>query len=71
MVGAMTVIEPPPLEGGEVWSTGALLALLAPLGQLAGSWILPSARASAPALRRLDSWLLAAPAFLVLLWIVA
>lgn len=71
MTAAMSIIEPPPLEGNQVWLVGLTLGLLAPLGQLAASWVLPSARASAPALRRLDTWLLAAPVFMVLLWIIA
>lgn len=71
MVAAMSILEPPPLAGGEVWTVGLVLAVLAPVGQLAGSWMLPTARASAPALRRIDTWLLAAPVFMVLLWIVA
>lgn len=40
---------------------GILVAVLAPLGQVAGSAILPHARSFAPALRRIDSLLLAAP----------
>ena len=46
------------------------MAIVCPMGQLLGSWILPSARAKAPALRRLDAWLVTAPLFLVCLWII-
>jgi hypothetical protein len=46
---------------GEAWLFGGLMVLLAPLGQLLASALLPSAKAPASALRRLDSLLLAAP----------
>jgi len=45
----------------QTWVFGALVALLAPLGQLLASAILPTAGAPASGLRRLDSLLLAAP----------
>jgi hypothetical protein len=45
----------------EAWTFGAAVAVLAPLGQLFASALLPAADAPAPALRRLDSLLLAAP----------
>lgn len=47
---------------------GGLVAVLCPLSQLAASLLLPTARSSAPALRRLDSLLLTAPVFVWLLW---
>jgi hypothetical protein len=46
---------------GEAWLFGAVVAVLAPLGQLFASALLPAAGAPASALRRLDSLLLAAP----------
>jgi uncharacterized membrane protein len=46
---------------GQAWVFGAAVALLAPLGQLFASAILPAAGAPASGLRRLDSLLLAAP----------
>lgn len=49
------------LDFGEAWLFGGLVVLLAPLGQLVASALLPSARSSASALRRLDSLLLVAP----------
>src|SRR5690606_14625964 len=49
------------LDFGEAWLFGGLTLLLAPLGQLLASAILPAAKAPAAALRRLDSLLLAAP----------
>lgn len=49
------------LDFGEAWFFGGLVVLLAPLGQLLASALLPSARSPASALRRIDSLLLAAP----------
>lgn len=71
VVLAMTAINPPPLESDAavVW-LGLVTGLSCPLGQMFGSWTLPSPRAKAPALRRLDAWLVAAPVFLVGLWLV-
>lgn len=51
------------LDFGEAWFFGGLVVLLAPLGQLLASALLPSARSPASALRRIDSLLLAAPAW--------
>jgi hypothetical protein len=49
------------LSFGQAWALGGAVAVLAPVGQLLASALLPSAAAPAPALRRLDSLLLAAP----------
>lgn len=49
------------LDFGQAWLFGGLVLLLAPLGQLAASALLPSAKAPATGLRRMDSLLLAAP----------
>ena len=57
----IALLRVPPFEAGDAWVFGGLTAVLAPLGQLAGSLVLPSNRADAPALRRLDSLLLLAP----------
>jgi hypothetical protein len=51
------------LTFGEAWLFGGLVAVLAPLGQLFASALLPTAGTPASALRRLDSLLLAAPAW--------
>jgi hypothetical protein len=64
------VAEPPPFRGTQTLWTGAMLAVACPLGQWLASWLLPSARTKAPGLRRLDSWIIAAPAFLVVLWMI-
>jgi hypothetical protein len=70
MTGALSVdvIQPPPFEGGTIWLIGIIAALLCPVGQIAASAILPRAGAPARALRRLDSYLVAAPVWLVLMW---
>lgn len=60
-----SILEPAPLSAAEVWGLGIATALLAPLGQLAGSALLPSGGSFAPALRRLDSLLLVAPTWLI------
>lgn len=49
------------LDFGQAWLFGGLVLVVAPLGQLAASALLPAAAAPASALRRLDSLLIAAP----------
>jgi len=51
-----------------VWVFGGLAATLLPLGPIVASLLLPTADAPAPALRRLDSLIVAAPLWLVALW---
>ena len=53
------------LDFGQAWLFGGLVAILAPLGQLFASALLPNAGAPASGLRRLDSLLLAAPVWCV------
>lgn len=53
----------PPFGVGEAMLFGVAVAPLAVLGQLLGSVMLPHSRAFAPALRRVDSLLLAVPAW--------
>jgi hypothetical protein len=64
------VAEPPPFRGAETLWAGGVLAVACPLGQWLASWLLPTARAKAPGLRRLDSWIISAPSFLVVLWLI-
>jgi len=67
----MTQINPVPAESDvAVFAIGVLAAVLCPAGQLFASWLLPEPRSASPALRRLDSWLLVAPMFLVLAWLL-
>lgn len=64
---AMTMLlaftEVPPFRGVDVWNFAMLAAVACPAGQLLASAMLPRANAKAPALRRLDSMLIAAPAW--------
>jgi hypothetical protein len=66
---AMAIADPPPFSSLQALVLGLLLVVLCPAGQLFGSWLLPRGRAHAPALRRLDSWLLAGPLLLIAAWI--
>jgi hypothetical protein len=56
----------PPFEIGNSLGFALLAAVLAPAGQLLASLVLPAAGAPAPAVRRLDSLLLLAPAWALL-----
>ena len=66
-IGAVTAIfavtSAPPFRGVDIWSFAVLAAVACPAGQLMASAMLPTARSKAPALRRLDSLLLVAPAW--------
>jgi hypothetical protein len=68
VAGAAAVIQPPPFTALGLWLYALVAAATAPVGQIAASAILPRAGATAPALRRLDSYLVAGPVWLVLLW---
>lgn len=57
------VLNVPPFHGTPVWWFALLAVVLCPAGQYLASAILPSARASASALRRIDSLLVLAPAW--------
>jgi hypothetical protein len=61
------IITPAPFTARSVTLFGALAAVCCPLGQIFASTLLPRGIAWAPALRRLDSYLLVAPLWLVLL----
>jgi hypothetical protein len=60
------VVALPPFGGPEVLVFGGAVAVLAPLGQIVASLVLPDGRAVASGLRRLDSLVLTGPAWLVL-----
>ena len=64
----LAVFQFSPFDGPAAWVFGGMVAVLAPLGAMAASAVAPSARAWAPALRRLDAWLLVAPVWLWMLW---
>lgn len=70
-IGAATLLlaelEVPPFRGAEIWNFAVLAAVACPVGQVIASAMLPRADVPAPALRRLDSLLVAAPAWAGLL----
>jgi hypothetical protein len=68
VTGALAVAQPPPFTGGGLWLYAVVAGATIPIGQVIASAILPRAGAPAPALRRLDSYLLSGPTWLVLLW---
>jgi hypothetical protein len=60
---AITALGIEPFTFPESFALGAMAAVLCPIGQLVASAVLPSVTARAPALRRLDSLLVLAPAW--------
>ena len=58
---AITALGIEPFTFPESFALGAMASVLCPVGQLVGSAVLPSVTARAPALRRLDSLLVLAP----------
>lgn len=64
---SLYVVNLSPFHGAAVVGYGIALAVLAPLGQLAASAVLPEADVIASGLRRFDSILLAGPVWAVLL----
>lgn len=67
--GVVAVLRVPPFDGPEVFVFGGFAAVGCPLGQLAGSAVLPRADARAGGLRRLDSLLVLGPAWALLVGI--
>jgi hypothetical protein len=61
------IATPAPFNATSIILFGALAAVCCPLGQIFASALLPRGGAWAPALRRIDSYLLAAPLWLLLL----
>lgn len=61
------LLDVPPFHGADVWVFALVTMLACPAGQMLASAVLPSAATPAPALRRLDSLLLAAPLWAVVL----
>lgn len=66
-IGAITallaVMNVPPFRGVDIWSFSVLAMVACPAGQYLASAMLPVSTAQAPALRRLDSLLIVAPAW--------
>ncbi len=66
----MATIDPPPFDRPAAWLTGALVALACVPGQWAVSACLPRTTAHAPALRRLDAYVVAGPVFVACAWLL-
>lgn len=56
-------LRTPPWGGVDIWSFAVLAMVACPAGQILASAMLPQANAHAPALRRLDTYLIVAPAW--------
>jgi hypothetical protein len=67
----MAAFQPEPFDGPATWAVGLVLALACPLGQAVMTAFLPSRSTEAIHARRLDTYLLAAPLFLIGVWIAA
>lgn len=65
---AMWVVTFSPFRDNAMLTFGAIAAGCAPLGQLLASAILPRSDAKAPALRRIDTLIVAGPVWVVALW---
>lgn len=66
MAFLLFLIQPAPFDSSSVLLFAVVAGICCPLGQVLASALLPRGNAWAPALRRLDSYLLAAPIWLVL-----
>lgn len=64
------VIQAPPFDGTAVWAFAALAMVLCPAGQVLASWLLPDGSTRANALRRLDSLLVLAPVWTLLVGVL-
>ena len=62
---ATAAVLVPPFRGASPWVLGAVVALLVPLGPRVASAVLPSPGAFAPALRRLDAFVVAGPVWAI------
>ncbi|MEZ5239630.1 MAG: hypothetical protein R2716_12040 [Microthrixaceae bacterium] len=63
-----SAFEAAPFDRASAWIAGVLMLVACPLGQMLTSAELPEPAAAAPAMRRLDSYLVAAPLMLVAVW---
>lgn len=64
----LSVVQLPPFDSGSAWVFGGLVAVLAPLGRIVARLLSAPTRARAPALGRLDTYLLVAPAWAWAIW---
>lgn len=65
---ALAVFGFAPYDTGSTWVFGGLVAVLAPLGRFGAAILVPGPEARVPALRRLDSYLMAAPIWAWMSW---
>jgi hypothetical protein len=69
-LGAMSfilfLVQPAPFDSSSILLLAIVTGICCPIGQVLASGLLPRGNAWAPALRRLDSYLLAAPIWLLL-----
>ena len=69
LVAPIWVFRLQPFDGRiDAWVFGGLVAVLAPLGPVVASAALPTAATWVPALRRLDSYIVAAPLWASAMW---
>jgi hypothetical protein len=68
---AASAFETAPFDRVTAWVAGAVLVLACPLGQMLVSAELPDPGSRVPAMRRLDSYLVAAPLMLAAVWVLS
>ncbi len=71
VVFTMSTLQVGGIDRGQWWIAGSALALTCVVGLWVVSWALPSPTSWAPAMRRLDAYLVAGPVFVGLLWGIA
>lgn len=64
----MSTIQVPPMDRAQWWIAGVCLVLTCLPGQLVTGWFLPDPESRVPAMRRLDAYVIAGPAYLGCLW---
>lgn len=66
----MATIKVPPLERPQWWIAGVVVAATCAAGQWLTSYFLPTPTAWAPAMRRLDAYLLSGPLLVLAMWLM-
>ncbi len=66
----MATIDVAPFDRPQWWIAGTLVALTCAVGQWVTSWALPSPTTLAPAMRRLDAYVVAGPLFVACTWLL-
>ena len=65
-----SAFEAQPFDRATAWIAGGVMVLACPLGQMLVSAELPDTKSSAPAMRRLDAYLVSGPLMLAAVWAV-